>query len=241
MVDDTQTGGSGDESLRPNRRRVLKGLGAATLGVAGATGTASAQQYQFDSCRRVCGDTDGDLAIVATDDGFECRPMTTESDDADVPWDWGAHCYTATEDEVIVGALEESAWQGRRLFDTWACELKLNPNACAKEHYEDAVDIRIALDGSESCGACAGTIVRGDGKQVTATDRTPAPREPEQNATTDAPATGEGDGAANESDGGAGSGEQSENGGGGDGGAGAAASSTWQAPSWLLELFGFGG
>lgn len=201
MSTENATDGEGVERSPSNRRRFLKGVGAATVGAVALTGTASAQQYQFEGCERVRGDTHADLAVVATDDGFECRPMTEEVPAADVPWDWSGYQYTASSDEIVVGALEESAWQGRQLFAKWACKLEVNPNACADEQYEDVRQVKTALEGSDSCGACAGRIVSGNGDGITAAD---APD-----------STGKG---GDDGDGGDGGDDTSDDGGGGDDG-----------------------
>lgn len=175
MQRDTPTDDEPRADAHSNRRRFLKGVGAATVGAVAVTGTASAQQYQFEGCRAVYGDTHADIAVVATDDGFECRPITEAVDSEAVPWDWDGYRYEAESGEVIVGAVEEDAWQGRNLFAQWTCQLELNPSECAGEFYESEYEIKSALNGNEDCGACAGLIVSGDGESVTTADESGDP------------------------------------------------------------------
>lgn len=190
-----------------NRRRFLKGVGAATVGAVAVTGTASAQQYQFEGCRAVYGDTHADIAVVATDDGFDCRPITEAVDSEDVPWDWEGYRYEAEDGEAILGAIEEDAWQGRDVFAQWTCQLELNPSACADEYYESEYEIKSALNGNEDCGACAGLIVSGDGQGVTSVGESddPADAGDEEGSDDDGgDASGDDDSASDDADDGAG-------------------------------------
>lgn len=167
MERETPSDGAATEGTHSNRRRFLKGVGAATVGAVALTGTASAQQYQFDGCRQVYSDTHADIAVVATEEGFDCRSITEEVDSEAVPWDWGGYRYVAEPGEVVIGAIEEDAWQGRQVFQQWTCDLELNPSDCAGRFYESAQQVKAALNDNEDCGACAGLIVSGDGDGVT--------------------------------------------------------------------------
>lgn len=141
-----------------NRRRLLKAAGGVVAGVAALSGTASAHQSQFFGCSRVCTDTDGNYAVVAVDDTFECRPLETESDREDVPWDWGSYCYEAAEGEVIVGMLEEEVWVGNTRTEDGGCYLCVNPNACAEEHFYSPAAIIYHLYLNDTCGPCGDSI-----------------------------------------------------------------------------------
>lgn len=167
MQRDTPSDDESSADAHSNRRRFLKGVGAAAVGTVAVTGTASAQKYQFDGCRAVYSDTHADIAVVETDDGVECRSITEEADSEEVPWDWGAYRYEAEPGEVLIGAVEEDAWQGRDLFSQWSCELELNPSGCAGRFYESEYQVKSELNDNEDCGDCSGLIVSGDGEGVT--------------------------------------------------------------------------
>jgi hypothetical protein len=144
--------GSSDRTTPLDRRTVLKAAGGTAVAVAAFSGTASAHNGKFVGCERVCSGTDGDYAVVAVDGGYECRTLEKAGRREDVPWDWDAHCYTAGEDEAVVGYVAEDEYQ-----QDGGCWLCLNPNDCAEAHYDDARAVRAALDDS-TCGACEGEM-----------------------------------------------------------------------------------
>lgn len=152
MTTSNQTGTSGGESTPVDRRTVLKVAGGTALAVTAFSGTASAHQSKFFGCERVCGGTDGDYAVVSVDDGYECRELENRGPRDDVPWDWDAHCYVASEGEAIVGFIEEDEYK-----DDEGCWLCLNPNACAADHYESRREVRDAIDES-TCTPCEGEL-----------------------------------------------------------------------------------
>jgi hypothetical protein len=94
------------EGATVNRRDVLKIIGAGAGAVVVATGTASATRNKFYGCSQVCADSKGIEAVVATDDGYECREMNRTSNRGDVPWDYDSHCYEVSDGEAIVGVVE---------------------------------------------------------------------------------------------------------------------------------------
>jgi len=146
-----------DSQQAVNRRNVLKLVGGTTLALGGLTGAASAHSAQFSGCGRVCSDTDGDLAVVATGNGYEGRQMEAASGTGTVPWSHdNTYCYEAADDEVVVGFIEEKEWhQGE------GCTLCLNPNQCATNHYDSAQEVIDNIDDA-SIGVCAGTLSTGD-------------------------------------------------------------------------------
>jgi len=155
---------SDPDRLAMNRRSVLQALGT-TAGLAGLVGTASARPhaFQFFGCSQVCADTSGNYAVVATDDGYECRPIHRSSDRNNVAWDHSVtYCYEADGDEAIVGALQEDVRQGHDIDHSRNCTLCLNPNRCASNYYEGADDVVDALNESHTCGLCQGNVVEGE-------------------------------------------------------------------------------
>jgi hypothetical protein len=152
------------DRLAMNRRSVLQALGT-TAGLAGLVGTASARPhaFQFFGCSQVCTDTSGNYAVVATDDGYECRPIHRSSDRNNVAWDHSVtYCYEADGDEAIVGALQEDVRQGHDIDYSRNCTLCLNPNRCASNYYDSASEVAEALDESYTCGRCKGNVVEGE-------------------------------------------------------------------------------
>ena len=141
------------------RRRALKLVGGSAIGLVAATGTASAHQFQFYGCSQVCSDSDGNRAVVATDGGYECRPMDKHdpeqaSDRQNQAWSWTSACYEVGDGEAIVGVLED-------------CEFCVNPNNCASNYYDDVNEILADLNASGSgCGSCTGTITASTDCQV---------------------------------------------------------------------------
>lgn len=133
------------------RRRALQLIGGGVVGVATMSGTASAHQFQFYGCSQVCSDSDGNRAVVATDDGYECRPMDEQdpeqaSDRQNQDWSWTSACYEVAAGEAVVGVLED-------------CEFCVNPNNCASNYYDDVAEILADLNASGSgCGGCVGRI-----------------------------------------------------------------------------------
>jgi len=140
--------GPADDRPALDRRTVLKIAGGTAVSVAAFSGTASAHNGKFFGCERVCSGTDGDYAVVAVGDGYECRTLRRDGPRDDVPWDWDAHCYTATEGESVVGYVAEDEY--RKDEGCWLC---VNPNDCAADHHDDAEAVRDAIDGS-TCGSC---------------------------------------------------------------------------------------
>lgn len=130
--------------------------GGTALTVSLATGTASAHKSKFFGCKRVASGTDGDLAVVTADDGYECRRMENRGPSDDVPWDWDAHTYIAGEDEAIVGVIAEDEVRGDDRVNE-GCWLCLNPNTCAEAHYDTAEQIRDELD-TAACGPCGSDV-----------------------------------------------------------------------------------
>ena len=149
---DTDRQGPTDRTTSLDRRTVLKAAGGTAVAVAAFSGTGSAHNGKFFGCERVCSGTDGDYAVVAVDGGYECRTLEKAGRREDVPWDWDAHCYTAGEDEAVVGYVAEDEYEQDE-----GCWLCLNPNDCAEAHYDDARAVRAALDDS-TCGACEGEM-----------------------------------------------------------------------------------
>jgi len=156
MTASDQTGrdrqGTTDATTSIDRRAVLKAAGETAVAVVAFSGTASAHNGKFFGCERVCSGTDGDYAVVAVDDGYECRTLEKAGPREDVPWDWDAHCYTAAGDEAVVGYVAEDEYETDE-----GCWLCLNPNDCAEVHYDDARAVRDALDAS-TCGLCDGEM-----------------------------------------------------------------------------------
>ncbi|WP_135366247.1 hypothetical protein [Halosimplex halophilum] len=147
--------GQGATDGRPrriDRRTVLKAAGGTAVAVTAFSGTASAHNGKFFGCERVCSGTDGDYAVVAVDDGYECRLLEKRGPREDVPWDWDAHCYTAAEGEVVVGYVAEDEY--KKDEGCWLC---LNPNDCAETRNDDARAVRDALDTS-TCSPCEGEM-----------------------------------------------------------------------------------
>jgi hypothetical protein len=162
MQDGTGTDESGDEL---NRRQLLKTVGVGAAGLVAATGTASAHQSKFFGCSQVCTDTGGNYAVVNDGDSYECRRITRASDRGNLPWDWGAYCYEAEDDEAIVGLIEEDVLVGDTI-DDGECTLCLNPNNCAENYVSSAHDVATALNENEDCAPCDGEIVLGDDCEV---------------------------------------------------------------------------
>jgi hypothetical protein len=161
MNDTTDTDERGGFDV--DRRKLLQLVGSAGVGLAVTTGGASARPhaFQFFGCSQVCADSDGNLAVVATDDGYECRSMDKTSDRNNVPWDWTSHCYEVEDGESIVGVLEENVWRGDQKDPNGVCTLCLNPNNCASNYYDSEADIKADLDADPGCGACVGNIESG--------------------------------------------------------------------------------
>ncbi|WP_436929294.1 hypothetical protein [Halosimplex halobium] len=145
-------GATDEKPRRVDRRTVLKAAGGTAVAVTAFSGTASAHNGKFFGCERVCSGTDGDYAVVAVDDGYECRLLEKRGPREDVPWDWDAHCYTAGDGEVVVGYVAEDEY--KKDEGCWLC---LNPNDCAETHYDDARAVRDALDTS-TCSPCEGEM-----------------------------------------------------------------------------------
>lgn len=139
--DDSETG-------TMNRRRVLQAAGAGLIGTTMMVGTASATRYQFYGCSQVCTDSRGGHAVVATDDGYECRPLFGEfnSDRQNQRWTSSSRCYEVSDGEAVVGILKSPSKD---------CVFCVNPNNCASNYYDDVDDIIDDLnsDGSD-CGEC---------------------------------------------------------------------------------------
>ncbi len=154
--DQPTTSGDVDGGRAVNRRTVLKVVGGTTLALGGMSGVASAHAAQFSGCGRVCTDTDGNFAVVATGDGYEGRHLEAASA-GDVPWSHdNTYCYEATDGERIVGFIEEDEWnQGE------GCTLCLNPNDCATDHHDGAQDIIDNIDES-TIGVCEGVLTTGN-------------------------------------------------------------------------------
>lgn len=158
--DDAGQHGSGRTDIA--RRRALQLIGGGVVGVATMSGTASAHQFQFYGCSQVCSDSDGNRAVVATDDGYECRPMDKQdpeqaSDRQNQAWSWTSACYEVADDEAIVGVLED-------------CSFCVNPNNCASNYYGNVGEILADLNASGSgCGGCVGTIEASTDCDVTGT------------------------------------------------------------------------
>lgn len=152
QTDNDRQGSTDSQTSAIGRRTVLKTAGGAAVGVAAFSGIASAHNGKFFGCERVCSGTDGDYAVVAVDDGYECRTLAKAGPREDVPWDWDAHCYTAAEGEAVVGYVAEDEY--KKDEGCWLC---LNPNDCAEVHYDDARAVRDALDAS-TCGPCEGEM-----------------------------------------------------------------------------------
>lgn len=130
-----------------NRRRVLQAAGAGLIGTTMMVGTASATKYQFYGCSQVCTDTRSGHAVVATDDGYECRPLYGEynSDRQNQRWTWGSRCYEVSDGEAVVGILKVPPED-----EDGDCVFCVNPNNCASNYYDDVDDIVDDL----SCGDC---------------------------------------------------------------------------------------
>jgi len=128
------------------RRDVLKTVGGAAVGLAALTGTASAWKIQFYGCSQVCSGSRDGRAVVAVDEGYECRDMgnyTSTRQNQD--WKWQSSCYEVSGDEAIVGMIEGCSSE---LF----C---LNPNNCASNYYDSVREIIRDLNES---GCCNGNI-----------------------------------------------------------------------------------
>ncbi|MFC7197255.1 hypothetical protein ACFQL4_25780 [Halosimplex aquaticum] len=130
--------------------------GGTALTVSLVSGTASAHRSKFFGCERVSTGTDGDFAVVSVDGGYECREMENEGPLEDVPWNWDAHSYVATEGEAVVGFMAENEVRGddRANEGCWLC---VNPNACAEDRYDSAEQIREELD-NMTCGPCGSDV-----------------------------------------------------------------------------------
>jgi hypothetical protein len=150
-----------DVSNHINRRSVLKLVGGTTVAVGAMSGTASATQSQFYGCSQVCTDTDGNLAVVSTDSGYECRLIEYKSDRGNEPWPYdNTYCYEYDEEteEAVVGIIEESDGD---------CILCVNPNNCAGNYYDDPADIVADLNSSSTCGRCEGAVRESSGDECT--------------------------------------------------------------------------
>lgn len=145
---------SGSRTFDVRRRRALQLIGTSVVGVATASGTASAHQFQFYGCSQVCSDTDEDRAVVATADGYECRRMDKQnpehaSDRQNQDWSWTSACYEVAEGEAVVGVLED-------------CEFCVNPNNCASNYYDDVSEIVADLNSGSNCTECSEVTVSSD-------------------------------------------------------------------------------
>lgn len=163
---------SEERGLNVDRRDVLKWAGAATVGVGMLSGTASAAESQFYECSRVCTCTDETLAVVETDDGYECRRLDKDDSDraadrVDAAFACDTYaCYEASDDETIVGVLhktddgegsgddEDEDDGGEDESKELTCRLCLNPNDCASDYSDSGDEILDDLDES-TCGGCA--------------------------------------------------------------------------------------
>lgn len=143
-----------------DRRSVLKLLGGTTLAGGTMIGTASADRSAFTGCRRVCTDTEGNFAVVATGDGYEGRRMDRKPRQRNVPWTHeNTFCYEASRDEHVVGFVNENQVRGDVLTED-DCTLCLNPNDCASDYHDGGADVIATID-EGTIGACAGNLVMG--------------------------------------------------------------------------------
>lgn len=144
-----------------NRRSVLKLLGGGALAIGALSGTASAAESVFFGCDRLCTDTDGNFAVVATGDGYEGRELEPAPYQGNVTWTHeNTFCYEAASDESIVGFVYERQFSGE-IETGRGCMLCLNPNECAADHHDGPEDIAQNIDES-TIGPCADSLAHGE-------------------------------------------------------------------------------
>ncbi|WP_459191424.1 hypothetical protein [Halosimplex sp. J119] len=119
-----------DTDTGVDRRGVLKMIGGATAGLGLLSGRVSAHSFTFDECETVCTDTDGNFAVVEVGTDIEGRELSP-APERETPWDHdNTFCYTAADDETVVGFIEEDVYRGDERADD-GCTLHVNPNDCA--------------------------------------------------------------------------------------------------------------
>lgn len=146
---DSEQRGSSIETDGLTRRAVLRSAGVGVAGVTLLSGTASATRFQFYGCSQVCTDTSGGHAVVAVDDGYECRPLYGERDRyrQNQEWKYASKCYEVSEGEALVGIVR--SWDADD-----SCKFCVNPNTCASNYYDSVQSIVAELNESDTCGDC---------------------------------------------------------------------------------------